>query len=65
MILIALIRLLSTNKQVEDGLRKEYPKTNTRWNDVTLILSVLFILWNRLQEKFNLCLALLKTYIDY
>ena len=42
--LIALVKPLSTNKNVEDAIKGDYLKINARQNEVVLILLALFIL---------------------
>lgn len=42
--LLNLVGLLSTNKSVKNAIKGGYPKTDTRQNDVTLILLTSFVL---------------------
>ena len=63
--LIALIGPLFTNKNIEDTIRGSHFRTNTRQNNITLILLALFISWHQFADKFHLCGALLKIYLDY
>lgn len=63
--LVAFIRLLFINKSAKNVIRRRHPKTNTRQNDVALILLALFVLWNQLSEKFYSYGTILKTYLDY
>ncbi len=63
--LVGFVRPLSPNKRAEDVIRGEYLETDTRQNDVILILLALFIPWNQLPEKFHSYKALLGTYTDY
>lgn len=64
-ILIALIGPLSTNENIEDAIRRSYFRTNARQINITLILLALFISWYQFTDKFHLCGALLKIYLDY
>ncbi len=59
--LVGLVVLLSTNERVEDAIRGGHPKTDTRRNDVALILLALFVPWNQLPKKFFFYGALLGT----
>lgn len=63
--LIGLVKPLSTNKKAVDAIREGYLETNTRQNDVALILLALFILWNQLPKNFHSYKALLGIYTDY
>lgn len=42
--LVGLVGLLSINKSSEDVIRRGYPETDARQNDVALIFFALFIL---------------------
>ena len=52
-ILIGLVGLLSTNKSVKDVIRKRHSETDTKRNDIRLILFTLFISWNKLPRMFH------------
>lgn len=60
--LVALFSYLSLNKADKDTIQGACLDTDTRQNDVDMILLGLFVLWNRLQSYFLLYNAIVLSY---
>lgn len=64
-ILVAFIVLFLTNKLVKNIVYKGNPNINIRQNNISLILLVLFILWNQLLKKLYMYNANLSFFLGF